>query len=257
MFLPDKFLSELSVTTIGFEMPYYHVYIEYKDKKGNEIASFLFNRSEGAVKRLYARPYKKNRAFLVGGKIVHRPSINKIEVFKSTIGADHLILPDGKPVRGSDNTYTVKCFERGEVEGVLVCTEEFISLLPEKKEKLSLMESASFLGLDANWSLSTCALQLQEVAITLVAKRKGIKLEKTNVERILNKKIEDLSFNDQYEAFKKQIETSFNIKMPILPTHLRKMRALVLHEPYNPKPEETDSIVGFTIGLLKKLKDIS
>lgn len=120
-----------------------------------------------------------------------------------------------------------------------------------------LMESASFLGLDANWSSATCALQLQEVAVTLVARRKNIKLDKANVEKLLSKRIGVFSFSDQYEAFCKQVKTRFNIEMPILTTHLRRMRVKVLHEGYNPKPEETEFIVGFTIGLLQKLNSIS
>lgn len=119
------------------------------------------------------------------------------------------------------------------------------------------MESASFLGLDTNWSVATCALQLQEVAVTLVAKKKEIKLDKANVERVLNKRIETLSFGYQYKAFSKLVKVTFGIEMPILTTHLRKMRTKVLHEGYNPKPEETDSIVRFTIGLLQKLNNIS
>ena len=122
--------------------------------------------------------------------------------------------------------------------------------------KHSLIDSASFLGLDTNWSLSTCALQLQEVAVTLVAKRKGIKLNKKSVEKILSKKIQNLTFNDRYEAFVRCVKDSFNVELPILTTHLRRMRTMVLHEGYNPKPEETSSIVSFTIGLLQKLRVI-
>lgn len=123
---------------------------------------------------------------------------------------------------------------------------------PEK----SLIDSTAFLGLDRNWHLATCALQLQEVAITLVAKRKGIKLDKTNIEKLSGKKIQNFSFNHQYQAFSKYVEDSYNIKMPILTTHLRAMRVKVLHEGYNPKPEETQSIASFTIGLLSKLEKI-
>jgi hypothetical protein len=34
------------------------------------------------------------------------------------------------------------------------------------------------------------------------------------------------------------------------------MRVKVLHEGYNPEPEEKDSLVSFTTGLLRKLEDI-
>jgi len=119
-----------------------------------------------------------------------------------------------------------------------------------------LMDSASFLGLDTNWSVATCALQLQEVATILVAEKNGIRLDKRNVEKILSKKIADFSFNHQYEGFSREVKRLFNIEMPILTMHLRKMRVAVLHDGYNPKPEEKDSIVQFTIGLLKKLGSI-
>ena len=120
-----------------------------------------------------------------------------------------------------------------------------------------LVNSASFLGLDNNWFLATSALQLQEVAVTLVANRKKIMLDKANVERILNKRIQnELSFNDRYEAFIKQVKDSFKIEMPILASHLRRMRVKVLHEGYNPQPEETKSIVDFTIGLLRRMESI-
>lgn len=126
---------------------------------------------------------------------------------------------------------------------------------PEPTEDL--MESASFLGLDTNWSIATCALQLQEVATILVAKKQGIGLDKLNIEKILGKKTKDFSFNYQYEAFSLEVKRLFSVEMPILTMHLRKMRVEVLHYGYNPKPEEKDSIVQFTIGLLKKLSSIN
>lgn len=123
---------------------------------------------------------------------------------------------------------------------------------------LDLMKSASFLGLDTNWSSAMCALQLQEIAIILVAKRLKIDLCKTNVEKILDAKIEskEFSFNHQYEAFRIEVKRLFSVDMPFLTTQFRKMRVKVLHEGYNPQPEEKDSIVSFTIGLLQKLNSI-
>jgi hypothetical protein len=128
---------------------------------------------------------------------------------------------------------------------------------PEPTEDL--MDSASFLGLDTNWSVAVCALQLQEVAITLVAEKTGISLDKKNVEKILKTQIQSkgFSFNHQYEAFGKEVKRLFHVDMPILVPQLRRMRVNVLHEGYNPEPEEKDSLVSFTIGLLKKLNSIS
>lgn len=93
--------------------------------------------------------------------------------------------------------------------------------------------------------------------MTLVAEKKGILLDKINVERVLEKKTEGFSFSERYEAFAKQAKRLFNVKMPILTGHLRKMRTKILHEGYNPQLEETQSMVTFTIGLLNKLKAIA
>jgi hypothetical protein len=158
----------------------------------------------------------------------------------------------------SDNKY-VEGWDRNEY--LKEIRERYHTLKPYFKVKefigIDLMDSASFLGLDVNWFRATCALQLQEVAVTLMAERKNIKLDKANVEKILQKKIEEreLSFNEKYDAFSKQVK-SFNVAMPKLTIDLRNMRTEVLHKGYNPKTEETEAIVSFTIELLKTLEDI-
>ena len=222
-------------------MPFYHVRIRHKEPEHKyEFTNYELDLSEEDAKTL-GEQYKKGMVFFKG-KWIDALSIKEIEI-RQTYNKSYNYFP-------SLSSSTIFYGNRTDIK---IVTRKFITSPPT----LGLMESASFLGLDTNWSLATCALQLQEVAVTLVAKRKNIKLDKANVERLLNKKIKDLSFNDQYEAFSKQVRDLFNVEMPILTTHLRKMRAKVLHEGYNPKPEETDSITGFTIGLLRKLKDIS
>lgn len=137
-------------------------------------------------------------------------------------------------------------------DGVILKVREIKSPEPTA----DLMNSSVFLGLDTNWSVATCALQLQEVATKIVSEKKGIGLDKQSIEKILGKEIQDFSFNYQYEAFSKEVRRLFNIEMPILTMHLRKMRVKVLHEGYNPQPEEKNSIVSFTVGLLEKLEAI-
>ena len=238
-------------------MPYYHVYFAYKYNKKEQRTGFLYNFQEEDIIRSIATPYMKNEAIHIGGKFVHPSDINEIDIFESEKPFQELFLLDGSsPSDIEDNTHIYRCFCDQKVRArIELRTHDFLTSPPKK---IGLMESASFLGLNTNWSSATCALQLQEVAITLMAKRKNIKLDKATVEKILNKKIEgDLTFNDKYEAFSKQVETAFNIEMPVLVPVLRRMRTKVLHEGYNPKPEETEPIANFTIGLLKKLKDIS
>lgn len=240
-------------------MPYYHIYMAFTSKIGTPKEVFLYNFRKEQVIKSFAVPYMENRAVMASGEFVKQDKIGIINIFESRKPFEELILPNGKSPTDEENTeYTCKCFGEHKVKGnVKLCTHEFLVSPPEEKIDLALMESASFLRLDNNWSIATCALQLQEVAVTLVAKKKKIKLDKANVEKLLNKEIKSLSFNYQYEAFSKLVKVRFNIGMPILTTLLRKMRTKVLHEGYNPKPEETESIVRFTIGLLQKLNTIS
>ncbi len=139
-------------------------------------------------------------------------------------------------------------------DNVIVVIKKNKPLEPTKE----LMDSAKFLGLDTNWSIATCALQLQEVSIKLVAGKLAIDLSQTNVEKILNSKVQpkDFGFNQQYEAFQIEVKRLSKIDMPEMTTHFRRMRVKVLHEGYNPQKEETDAIASFTIGLMSKLENI-
>lgn len=127
----------------------------------------------------------------------------------------------------------------------------------EREPYTDLVGFASFLGLDDNWFLAVCALQLQEVAITLFAKHRNIKLDREHVEAILNRKVSSFTFNERYEALSKEVKRLYNVDMPILTTQFRRIRGKILHGGYNPEPEEKEAIVRFTLGLLQKLRSIS
>jgi hypothetical protein len=219
------------------------------------------------VRKMVAEPYANGDEFLLGGRRIDPNQIEVIRIYKTEESVEEMMK--GLLLRYRDKGFCmnvmVERIRKGEIGQDV--TGEFISSLPRVQKTVpkpqrpepssfDLMNAASFLGLDTNWSSATCALQLQEVAVILVAERKEIKLDKQNIERLLNRKVQETSFNDQYEAFSVEAKRLFNIEMPILAMHLRRMRVNVLHEGYNPTPEEKDSIVRFTIGLLQKLKDM-
>jgi CRISPR/Cas system-associated exonuclease Cas4 (RecB family) len=150
-----------------------------------------------------------------------------------------------------------------DVKGLLVeinktLISKILPLVTENKPDEDLVKSAEYLGLNQNWFSATVALQLQEVSIKLVAEKAGIDLDRTNVEKILDTKIEPkkFGFSSQYKAFGKEVSRLFNTDMPFLTTQFRRMRVKVLHEGYNPQPEERESIVSFTLGLMKRLEDV-
>jgi hypothetical protein len=135
---------------------------------------------------------------------------------------------------------------------------KILPAISEREPDEDLVMSSKYLGLNQNWFSATCALQLQEVSIKLVADKIGLDLKQSNVEKLLGKKFEskDFGFNQRYEAFGNIVKKSFDIDMPFLATQFRKIRVKVLHEGYNPQPEERDSLVSFTLGLMKKLEDV-
>lgn len=122
---------------------------------------------------------------------------------------------------------------------------------------IRLAESCEFLGLGFEWILSTTALQLQEVAMTLVAKQLGIKLDKSGVSKILGKQFEkDVPFRDKYSAFCKEIKRSKDVTLSMLPSDLRGMRTRVLHKGISPPTNETKMITDFTCSFLKDLHHV-
>lgn len=119
---------------------------------------------------------------------------------------------------------------------------------------LSLAESCEFLELDFNWILSAIALQLQEVGMTLVARKLGIKLDRPNVSKILGKRLEKgVSFKDRYKAFCREIKRQKDTTLSQLPTDLREMRTRVLHEGVSPRASEAKLITNFTCTFLDDL----
>jgi len=126
------------------------------------------------------------------------------------------------------------------------------------KDISDISKFSEFLGINKNWMSATCALQIQEVAVTIVAKQKGIKLDRRNVTEIAkNSQSSEPAFSKKYEAFCIEVKNRYNIEMPLLITDLRDMRKSVLHQGYTPKEEEIVPIIYFTLGLLKRLKSVS
>lgn len=121
----------------------------------------------------------------------------------------------------------------------------------------SMSEECKFLELDFSWMLSTIALQLQEVAMTLTAEKLGIALDKSGVSKILGRQIEgELSFKDRYAAFCMEIKKRKDTTLSMLPSDLRGIRTRVLHEGKSPQANETKLLVDFTCSFLKDLQQV-
>lgn len=139
--------------------------------------------------------------------------------------------------------YNINVVRRKIFDGVLGVnvTKQFFpdQLLKEGTSLIidDLINSAKFLGLDANWFLATCALQLQETMVERLAKEQGISLKRDNLKKILERDVESKSsdyipFKEKYLGFSKKMKT-YGITMPNLTLALRKPRSDILHGGYN------------------------
>jgi hypothetical protein len=258
-------------------MQYFHILIRFYSKNsevGNKEA-MVDCTDEKAVSTI-VEAMRKNERFIFKNHVVYPDLIDTFAIYQTEKTVNQLLEDKKKaggiiignsisfiePIRATD---IVQQIENGAI-GQRV-TSQFLVKFPVKKENFEekptsttaseLIRYISFLGIDEKWMSCTCALQLQEVAIIMVAKKKGIDIDKKSVEKILNKpQNSDFSFSNQYEAFAKEVQRLYKIEMPLMATSLRRMRVAVLHEGYNPKDEEKDAIVSFTTGLLKRLKKV-
>jgi len=230
-------------------MPYYHIRIRYVE--GNKfLHAYEVNFSKEGVVEL-ASQFEKGESIWFDGRRIIPKRIVELKIFATQFHLGysseywHMSYPDGY---------------WGHFGGSEV-TRQFIKKSPRmpqtEAKSPEFSKHISFLSLDENWVFATIALQLQEVSVTILSKRLGVVLDKQNIEKILAKKVEgDLTFNLKYDAFSKEVKTLYNVMMPIMTKNLRKMRAEILHKGYNPKKEETDAIVSFTMGFLQKLESI-
>lgn len=108
-------------------MPYYHVYIEYAEEKGEIYSSLEINVDTQILMENVAPNYMKGRPFKFLGKSYEPEKIRKIFIFKSDNRFEQLILPDGKSVVGQDTKYITGSFLKGFVEGVTNDTSHFIA----------------------------------------------------------------------------------------------------------------------------------
>jgi hypothetical protein len=112
-------------------MPYYHVYIEYLSKSGENAGLMNYNLGEEFLKEKIVTPFNRQKAFAPLGIIIQPSQISRICIFKSTKKYADLVLPDGKSPLGRDDARWIAwCFYNDKVEDVVPCTEDFISLLP-------------------------------------------------------------------------------------------------------------------------------
>jgi predicted nucleotide-binding protein len=116
-------------------MMYYHVYIEYKDKKGEQKSILSFNNDGDYVRDYIASPYMKNERFFCLGFVIDPSNINRISIYESETDFRNLILPNGETPVDMPHDYIVECFGKGRVKGVYQVTCNFITLPPKEKEK--------------------------------------------------------------------------------------------------------------------------
>lgn len=243
-------------------MPYYHLKLRCQEQQsrilrklgdpGIIIVYQFFDLKEAEV-TMFRKLMDKDVEFWFHGKMVHPKHVRGLSVFKTKKDFSELLqIFNGDKASVRDGILDGKI-----AETVTSLYFDYPILMENKNYTVNdLVKSVQSLGLNKNWFTATCALQLQEVVITIVSEKMGIILNKLNVERILETTIEgEPSFNLKYQAFSKEVKER-NVDMPLIYEDMRTTRRKVLHLGKNPTSEDVDTIMTFTIGLCEKLSQV-
>jgi hypothetical protein len=114
-------------------MPYYHVYVRYLDKKGEEKDVLQYDMTEKGVREDIANPFMKRQSFQLIGIIVEPSNVTRICIFISNKQYRDLRLKNGKTLFRLDPDWVVYNIFNGYVDDVFNVTEGFIKLTLEEK----------------------------------------------------------------------------------------------------------------------------
>ena len=192
-------------------MPYYHLKIYHRLSNwfrflgDPTVFSCFFDLSEREVRGIKDAK-EKNQPFYVKKVRLEPQRVVSITVYSTDKSAlEYSALSDMQKSEVERNII------RGKM-GKNVTKSFFpLSIMPEESHLTieDLVMAAEFLGLDENWFVATCALQLQEAMIAKLAEKSKISLDKESIKRILNKKEVKVSpdfvpFSEKYRAFSKK-----------------------------------------------------
>ncbi len=108
------------------QSPKYHLYIEYSepDKSG-----FRFNVSRAELSGAFQEAFANGEPFWFMGRLLNPTKVTKVVIFWSYQTADQLRLPNRESfVAAKDKKYLIDSILKGKVQGVYICTEEFVKL---------------------------------------------------------------------------------------------------------------------------------
>jgi len=115
-------------------MPYYHVYIKWKDTDNKLVEHLQGGFKEANLKSAIVNPIKNNRAFLFAGKTVYPSDVKEIRIYKSKKSPKNLVLPNGTPFLASSlsEKKIIRAFDRGKI-GDGVVTHHYLIEIPRKE----------------------------------------------------------------------------------------------------------------------------
>ncbi len=167
-------------------MPYYHVIILFISKStGRANRQIIYDCDAEKVEKDIVQPMKDGKAFFAGDAVVYPELIEKFGIYRTEKTLEQIIIDRTRP-QSTANLYfsphiaLMDLTTELELRKLGQCvTSDFLRTLSNKEmnEESSntqpdIAKLSSFLGIDKNWMTSTNALQLQEVAVVLVARKK-------------------------------------------------------------------------------------
>jgi hypothetical protein len=115
-------------------MTFYHLFLTYLDE--NDEEKQLLHHSIASEQELEAIiiPIQENRTVSIEERSISPGKIIHLRIYQSESPFEDLRLPDGQSPVGRQYDYITYFFDKEMVEGIRICTDQFIIALPTEEE---------------------------------------------------------------------------------------------------------------------------
>lgn len=115
-------------------MSFYHLFLTYLDENDEEIKLLHHNITSEQELEAIITPIQAYRTFSIFDHSINPSKIIHLRIYWSEIPFEDLQLPDGQSPVGRQYDYIMYFFDNEMVEGVRICTDQFIITLPTEEE---------------------------------------------------------------------------------------------------------------------------
>lgn len=121
-------------------MTVYHLFITYLDENDEENQLLYQNIASEQELQAILSPLQIQRTASIVDHTIDPGKIQRLRIYRSEALFEDLQLPDGQNLVDYQYDYVMYFFDHGMIDGIQICTDEFLTTLPADKQ-LSIVDS--------------------------------------------------------------------------------------------------------------------